>query len=114
MDSLAEIMARVDTIGRRISVITAALEDQLVVGGAFRDVRQTIDAAQQLTLRLNRVATEQSQNLTTTMAVACSRPSPTHLLTLRIDALGTATGSTRFMRTPRGNVAAIGCSRDSK
>jgi ABC-type transporter Mla subunit MlaD len=65
---IAEIMARVDTIGRRISVITAALEDQLVAGGAFRDVRQTIDAAQQLTLRLNRVATEQSQNLTATMA----------------------------------------------
>jgi phospholipid/cholesterol/gamma-HCH transport system substrate-binding protein len=65
---IAEIMARVDTIGRRISVITAALEDQLVAGGAFREVRQTIDAAQQLTLRLNRVATEQSQNLTATMA----------------------------------------------
>lgn len=65
---IAEIMARVDTIGRRISVITAALEDQLVAGGTFRDVRQTIDAAQQLTLRLNRVATEQSQNLTATMA----------------------------------------------
>src|ERR687896_931597 len=65
---IAEIMARVDTIGRRISVITAALEEQLVAGGAFREVRQTIDAAQQLTLRLNRVATEQSQNLTTTMA----------------------------------------------
>ncbi len=65
---IAEIMARVDTIGRRISVITAALEEQLVAGGAFREVRQTIDAAQQLTLRLNRVATEQSQNLTATMA----------------------------------------------
>jgi phospholipid/cholesterol/gamma-HCH transport system substrate-binding protein len=65
---IAEIMARVDTIGRRISVITAALEEQLVAAGTFREVRQTIDAAQQLTLRLNRVATEQSQNLTQTMA----------------------------------------------
>jgi phospholipid/cholesterol/gamma-HCH transport system substrate-binding protein len=65
---MVEILARVDTIGRRVSVITAALEEQLVVGGAFRDVRQTIDAAQQLTLRLNRVATEQSQNLSATMA----------------------------------------------
>src|SRR5918992_654859 len=65
---IAEILARVDTIGRRISVITAALEEQLVAGGAFRDVRQTIDAAQQLTLQLNRVASEQSRNLTATMA----------------------------------------------
>jgi phospholipid/cholesterol/gamma-HCH transport system substrate-binding protein len=65
---MAEILARVDTIGRRVSVITAALEDQLVAGGAFRDVRQTIDAAQRLTLQLNRVAAEQSQNLSTTMA----------------------------------------------
>ncbi len=65
---MTEILARVDTIGRRVSAITAALEDQLVAGGAFRDVRQTIDAAQQLTLQLNRVATEQSQNLTATMA----------------------------------------------
>jgi len=65
---MAEILARVDTIGRRVSVITAALEEQLVAGGAFRDVRQTIDAAQQLTLRLNRVAAEQSQNLSETMA----------------------------------------------
>src|SRR5918999_4043859 len=65
---IAEILARVDTIGRRISVITAALEEQLVSGGAFRDVRQTIDAAQRLTLQLNRVAAEQSQNLSATMA----------------------------------------------
>jgi len=65
---MAEILARVDTIGRRISVITAALEEQLVSGGAFRDVRQTIDAAQRLTLQLNRVATEQSQNLAATLA----------------------------------------------
>ena len=65
---MTEILARVDTITRRVSTITAALEDQLVAGGTFRDVRQTIDAAQQLTLRLNRVATEQSQNLTATMA----------------------------------------------
>jgi phospholipid/cholesterol/gamma-HCH transport system substrate-binding protein len=65
---IAEIMARVDTIGHRVSTITAALEEQLVGGGALRDVRQTIDAAQQLTLQLNRVAAEQSQNLSATMA----------------------------------------------
>src|ERR671932_1647177 len=65
---MTEILARVDTITRRVSTITAALEDQLVAGGTFRDVRQTIDAAQQLTLQLNRVATEQSENLTATMA----------------------------------------------
>jgi phospholipid/cholesterol/gamma-HCH transport system substrate-binding protein len=65
---IAEILARVDTIGRRVSTITAALEEQLVGGGALRDVRQTIDAAQQLTLRLNTVAAEQSQNLSATMA----------------------------------------------
>ncbi len=68
---MAEILARVDTIGRRVSAITAALEDQLVAGGAFRDVRQTIDAAQRLTLQLNRVATEQSQNLTATLYSFC-------------------------------------------
>jgi phospholipid/cholesterol/gamma-HCH transport system substrate-binding protein len=65
---IVEIMARVDTIGRRVSAITAVLEEQLVAGGAVRDVRRTIDAAQQLTLQLNRVAAEQSQNLTATMA----------------------------------------------
>jgi phospholipid/cholesterol/gamma-HCH transport system substrate-binding protein len=65
---VAELMARVDTIGRRVSRITAALEDQLVGGGAIRDVRQTIDAAQQLTLQLNRVASEQSRNLSAAMA----------------------------------------------
>jgi phospholipid/cholesterol/gamma-HCH transport system substrate-binding protein len=64
---IGEILARVDTIGRRVSVITAALEDQLVARGAFSDVRQTIDAAQQLTLQLNRVAAEQSRNLSATM-----------------------------------------------
>jgi phospholipid/cholesterol/gamma-HCH transport system substrate-binding protein len=65
---IAEILARVDTIGRRVSNITAALEEQLVGGGALRDVRQTIDAARGLTLQLNRVAAEQSQNLSATMA----------------------------------------------
>ncbi len=65
---MTEILARVDTIARRVSTITGALEEQLVAGGAFRDVRQTIDAAQRLTLQLNRVAAEQSQNLSVTMA----------------------------------------------
>jgi phospholipid/cholesterol/gamma-HCH transport system substrate-binding protein len=64
---MTELLARVDTIGRRVSRITAALEEQLIAGGAVSDVRQTIDAAQRLTLQLNRVATEQSRNLSATM-----------------------------------------------
>jgi phospholipid/cholesterol/gamma-HCH transport system substrate-binding protein len=65
---IGEILARVDTIGRRVSTITAALEEHFVAAGAFRDIRQTIDATEQLTMQLNRVATEQSQNLSATLA----------------------------------------------
>ena len=53
---------------REPAILEAVRTPFAKAGGAFREVRQTIDAAQQLTLRLNRVATEQSQNLTATMA----------------------------------------------
>src|SRR3712207_4393737 len=68
---MTEILARVDTIGRRVSAITAALEDQLVAGGAFRDVRQTIDAAQQLTLQLNRRSEEHTSELQSRQYLVC-------------------------------------------
>jgi phospholipid/cholesterol/gamma-HCH transport system substrate-binding protein len=64
----AELLARMDTIGRTVQQITDAFQVQLVEDGGIADLRKTLAATNQLVLQLNAVATEQSRNLTTTMS----------------------------------------------
>jgi phospholipid/cholesterol/gamma-HCH transport system substrate-binding protein len=59
----------VDTITADVSSLTAALNRQFVGRGGFQDVHQTVESTQRLVDRLALVATEQSQNLTATLAM---------------------------------------------
>ena len=64
----AELLARMDTIGRTVQQITDAFQVQLVQDGGIADLRKTLAASNQLVLQLNEVAAEQSRNLTATMS----------------------------------------------
>ena len=66
---IAELLQRVDTITADVSSLTAALNRQFVGRGGFQDVHQTVESTQRLVDRLALVATEQSQNLTATLAM---------------------------------------------
>ena len=61
---IAEILARVDSIGRNMSDVTQAIEFQMVQSGGLQDLRATLAATNQLMLRLNAIALEQSRELT--------------------------------------------------
>ena len=61
---MAELIARVDSIGRNMSDVTQAIEFQLVQAGGLQDLRSTLAATNQLVLRLNAIAAEQARELT--------------------------------------------------
>ena len=61
---MAELIARVDSIGRNMSDVTQAIEFQLVQAGGLQDLRSTLAATNQLMLRLNAIAAEQARELT--------------------------------------------------
>ena len=60
---MAELIARMDSIGRNMSDVTQAIEFQMVQGGGLQDLRSTLAATNQLMLRLNAIAIEQSREL---------------------------------------------------
>jgi phospholipid/cholesterol/gamma-HCH transport system substrate-binding protein len=62
------IMDRVDSIGRNVSVLTSALQKQIVEAGTFNDIHKTLAATAALSLQLQQVVAEQNRNATKTMA----------------------------------------------
>ena len=62
-----QIMTRVDSIGRSVSILAKALEVEIVQAGTFKDVNRMMASAAALSLQLQRVVTEQNRNLTATM-----------------------------------------------
>ncbi len=65
---LGDVLARVDTIAAHISVLTSALQKELVDAGGLADIHKTIVAANKLVVELGRVADEQSAELSKTQA----------------------------------------------
>lgn len=74
---VSQIMSRVDTIGQSISVLTHALQQEVIQAGTLRDIQRTMAAAATLSLQLQRVVAQQNQNLTETMSAF--RSAATHL-----------------------------------
>lgn len=74
---VSQIMSRVDTIGQSISVLTHALQQEVIQAGTLRDIQHTMAAAATLSLQLQRVVAQQNQNLTETMSAF--RTAATHL-----------------------------------
>jgi phospholipid/cholesterol/gamma-HCH transport system substrate-binding protein len=74
---IGQIMSRVDTIGQSISVLTHALQEQVVEAGTLKDIHRTMAAAATLSLQLQGVIAQQNRNLTQTMAAF--RDAATHM-----------------------------------
>jgi phospholipid/cholesterol/gamma-HCH transport system substrate-binding protein len=66
--SVAEIMTTVDSVGAALNKITAAMQTEVVAAGGLRDLRQTIAATAALAAQLQKIAAQQNDNLTTTLA----------------------------------------------
>jgi phospholipid/cholesterol/gamma-HCH transport system substrate-binding protein len=65
---IGDVLARVDTIAGRISVLTAALNKELVETGGFTEIRQAIRQSTALMKELSDVAEQQNIELTKTQA----------------------------------------------
>ncbi|HET7372536.1 MAG TPA: MlaD family protein [Gemmatimonadaceae bacterium] len=74
---IGQIMSRVDTIGQSISVLTRALQQQVVEAGTLKEIHRTMAAAATLSLQLQTVIAQQNRNLTQTMAAF--RDAATHM-----------------------------------
>lgn len=64
---VTEIMSYVDSIGRSLSLITHAMQTEMVDAGGLRDLRQTIASTSALAVQLQRIAAEQNANVTQTL-----------------------------------------------
>ena len=65
---IGDVLARVDTIAGRISVLTAALNKELVETGGFTEIRQAIRQSSELMKELQDVAAQQNAELPKTQA----------------------------------------------
>lgn len=65
---IGDVLARVDTIAGRISVLTAALNKELVETGGFTEIRKAIRQSTDLMEELQKVAADQNAELTKTQA----------------------------------------------
>jgi phospholipid/cholesterol/gamma-HCH transport system substrate-binding protein len=63
-----EVIARLDTVTQNVTMVTDAIELQLVEGGGIADLRRTLASTSQLAAQLNRIAAEQSVILAQTTA----------------------------------------------
>jgi len=64
---IGQIMSRVDTIGVTLSVLMHSLQQQIVEAGTLKDINRTVASTAALSVQLQKVLTEQNQNLTQTM-----------------------------------------------
>ena len=62
-----EIMDRVDSIGRSVSVLTKALEVQVVQAGTLKDIGRIMASTAKLSAQMQTVVAEQNQNITQTL-----------------------------------------------
>lgn len=63
---IADVLAKVDTIGRDVEQLTHALRKELVDDGGLRDLRRTVTSANALLASLSAIAEAQSAELTRT------------------------------------------------
>lgn len=106
---VSQIMTRVDTIGQSISLLTHALQEQVIQAGTLKDVQRTMAAAAALSLQLQRVVAQQNQNLTETMTAF--RAAATHMSSA-IDSAQLAASVTNLRQTSE-NAAHLSANLDS-
>jgi phospholipid/cholesterol/gamma-HCH transport system substrate-binding protein len=96
---IAQLLARLDTITADVGDLTATLNRQFVTRGGFQDVRQTVESTQHLVDQLAVVASEQSRNLTATLAMI--RRSAAAVDSAQVDSI------VRGFRTVTANLASL-------
>jgi phospholipid/cholesterol/gamma-HCH transport system substrate-binding protein len=97
--TIQDIIARMDTVGLRVSDMTSAIELQLVQRGGIQDLRQAIANTNSLILQLNAVAAEQSRQLSMTQAAL--RRSVSAIDSASVDS------TVRNLRTTSANMAEL-------
>ncbi|HWH50374.1 MAG TPA: MlaD family protein [Gemmatimonadaceae bacterium] len=65
---VTQIMNRVDSIGQSVSVLTHALQVQVVEAGTLKDIHRTIVSAAAVSAQLQAVIAEQNRNFSATLA----------------------------------------------
>jgi phospholipid/cholesterol/gamma-HCH transport system substrate-binding protein len=63
-----QIMDRVDSIGRSVSVLTRALEVEVVQAGTLKDINRIMASTAKLSAQMQGVVAEQNRNMTQTFA----------------------------------------------
>ena len=64
---ITQIMNRVDSIGTAVSVLTRALQTEVVEAGTLKDIHKTILSATALSVQLQAAIAEQNKNFTATL-----------------------------------------------
>ena len=64
---VTQIMNRVDSIGQSVSVLTHALQEQVIEAGTLKDIHRTIASAAAVSAQLQGVIAEQNRNFTATL-----------------------------------------------
>ena len=62
-----QIMDRVDSIGRSVSVLTKALEVEVIQAGTLKDINKIMASTAKLSAQMQTIAAEQNRNLTATL-----------------------------------------------
>lgn len=65
---VTQIMNRIDSIGQSVSVLTHALQEQVIEAGTLKDIHRTIASAAAVSAQLQGVIAEQNRNFTATLA----------------------------------------------
>jgi phospholipid/cholesterol/gamma-HCH transport system substrate-binding protein len=104
-----QIMSRVDSIGRQVSVLMSALQQQIVAAGTLKDINRAVASTAALSAQLQGVVSTQNRNLTETMAAF--RSSATHLSNIADSAEIAATLSN--VRQTSENARRLSASLDS-
>jgi phospholipid/cholesterol/gamma-HCH transport system substrate-binding protein len=103
------IMDRVDSIGRSVSVLTKALEVEVVQAGTLKDINKIMASTAKLSTQLQTVVAEQSRNATQTLAAF--RDVATHINTVADSAQIAA--SLNHVREITENTARLSANLDS-
>jgi phospholipid/cholesterol/gamma-HCH transport system substrate-binding protein len=64
-----QILSRVDSIGTSVSVLTKALQVEVVQAGTLKDIHKTVASAAALSAALQTAVLEQNKNITQTLAL---------------------------------------------
>ena len=62
-----QILSRVDSIGRSVSVLTSALQKEVIEAGTFKDLHNLVASSAKVSAQLQGVLAEQNRNATATM-----------------------------------------------